>query len=234
MYSTEYSKSPKSERLIFSKSICIIMSRWRWERNRRKGNRFLYSVTYFGLNNCEHLKFIYVNCRLRSEYESDPPSNEHCLSSSENKAWQKSRPVWDLNLWPLRYQCTHITVAWILFTNTQIVFITAKIAFTFSSQSTVQIYDFYIHIPWSDKPNWPRVSTTLLLISVIPCSSIHLVKNSGFWSGFSLSTLGALRFSSRYVKHVRPSSRLALVETLIRTGPASWAAGMEWKPFFSG
>ena len=32
---------------------------------------------------------IYVNCHLRNEYESDLRSNEHYLSSSENKAWKK-------------------------------------------------------------------------------------------------------------------------------------------------
>ena len=39
-------------------------------------------------------------------YESDLRSNEHYLSSSENKAWKKFRPVQDLNPWPLRYQCS--------------------------------------------------------------------------------------------------------------------------------
>ena len=38
--------------------------------------------------------------------ESDPRSNVHYLSSSENKAWKKFRPVRDLNPWPLRYQCS--------------------------------------------------------------------------------------------------------------------------------
>ena len=28
------------------------------------------------------------------------------LSSGENKAWKKLRPVQDLNLWPLWYQCS--------------------------------------------------------------------------------------------------------------------------------
>ena len=36
--------------------------------------------------------------------ESDPRSNVYYLGSSENKAWKKFRPVWDLNPWPLRYQ----------------------------------------------------------------------------------------------------------------------------------
>ena len=34
--------------------------------------------------------------------ESDPRRNVHHLSSSENKAWKKFRPVRDLNPWPLR------------------------------------------------------------------------------------------------------------------------------------
>ena len=38
--------------------------------------------------------------------ESDPRSDVHYLSSSENKAWKKFRPVRDLNQWPLRYRCS--------------------------------------------------------------------------------------------------------------------------------
>ena len=41
------------------------------------------------LNECEYLKIIYVNCGKISEYESDLRSNEHYLSSCENKAWKK-------------------------------------------------------------------------------------------------------------------------------------------------
>ena len=41
-----------------------------------------------------------------SVYESNICSNKHYLSSSENKAWKKFRPVWDLNPWPLWYQCS--------------------------------------------------------------------------------------------------------------------------------
>ena len=33
------------------------------------------------------MKIMYVNCWLKREYESDLRSNEHYLSSSENKAW---------------------------------------------------------------------------------------------------------------------------------------------------
>ena len=35
--------------------------------------------------------------------ESDLRSDVHYLSSSENKAWKKFRPVRDLNPWPLQY-----------------------------------------------------------------------------------------------------------------------------------
>ena len=35
---------------------------------------------------CEYMKIIYVKSGLRDEYESDPHSNEHYLSNSENKA----------------------------------------------------------------------------------------------------------------------------------------------------
>ena len=38
--------------------------------------------------------------------ERDLCSNEHCLRSSENMAWKKFRPVWDLNPRPLRYHCS--------------------------------------------------------------------------------------------------------------------------------
>ena len=42
--------------------------------------------------------------KYSGECESELRSNEHYLSSSENKSWKKCRPVWDLNTWPLRYQ----------------------------------------------------------------------------------------------------------------------------------
>ena len=37
---------------------------------------------------CEYMKIIYVKSGLRDKYESDPHSNEHYLSNSENKAWK--------------------------------------------------------------------------------------------------------------------------------------------------
>ena len=88
--------------------------------------------------------------------ESDPRSNVHYLSSSENKTWKKFRPVRDLNPWPLRYRCSaspteltsqlrasHYAVysslhgfihGWFivrcsLFTTAQVVHITARITF---------------------------------------------------------------------------------------------------------
>ena len=36
------------------------------------------------------------------EHGSDLCSSEHYLSSSNNKAWKKFRPAWDLNPWPLK------------------------------------------------------------------------------------------------------------------------------------
>ena len=43
-------------------------------------------------------------------------SNEHYLSSSENKAWKKFRPELDLNPWPLRYRRSALpTENWSLF-----------------------------------------------------------------------------------------------------------------------
>ena len=38
------------------------------------------------------MKVIYENCDLRNEYESDLRSNEHNLSSTENKTWKKFQP----------------------------------------------------------------------------------------------------------------------------------------------
>ena len=37
------------------------------------------------------------NVSIILEYESDPRNNGHFISGSENKAWQKFRPVLDLN-----------------------------------------------------------------------------------------------------------------------------------------
>ena len=73
--------------------------------------------------------------------ESDPRSNEHYLSSSENKAWEKFRPVRDLNPWPLRYRCSALPTELksqlelvimkkgLIFTTAQVVHITARITF---------------------------------------------------------------------------------------------------------
>ena len=62
--------------------------------------------------------------------ESDPRSNVHYLGSSENKAWKKFKPVLDLNLWPLRYQCstlpTELTSQLSIFTTAQVVHISAR------------------------------------------------------------------------------------------------------------
>ena len=57
---------------------------------------------------------IFIESRLGyglSENESDCCSCEQYLSSSENRAWKKFRPVWDLNPWPLWYQCSALPTA---------------------------------------------------------------------------------------------------------------------------
>ena len=38
------------------------------------------------------------------EFESDLHSNEHYLSSRENRAWKKFRLLWDFYPWPLQHQ----------------------------------------------------------------------------------------------------------------------------------
>ena len=43
---------------------------------------------------------------VQNELENDLHSNEHFLSSSDKKGWNKFRPVQDLNPWPLQYQCS--------------------------------------------------------------------------------------------------------------------------------
>ena len=48
--------------------------------------KWFISLSGTELNDCEYLKIIYVDCRLRNEYESDLPSNENYCSSGENKA----------------------------------------------------------------------------------------------------------------------------------------------------
>ena len=41
-----------------------------------------------------------------NEHGSNLCSSEHYLSSSNNKAWKKFRPAWDLNPWPLQNRCS--------------------------------------------------------------------------------------------------------------------------------
>ena len=59
----------------------------------KKGTRLISShldctrlVNEGFINDCEFTKIIYMNCRQRHKYESNLHSNEHYLSSSENKA----------------------------------------------------------------------------------------------------------------------------------------------------
>ena len=63
----------------------------------------------------------------KCQCESDLRSNEHYLSSSENKTLKKFRPVWDLNPWLPRYRCGALPSSTI-----------------FTSLSAVHIYDFHI------------------------------------------------------------------------------------------
>ena len=56
------------------------------------------------------MKIIYVNCGWRRKYESDLRSNEHYLSSDENKAWKKFWLVRDLNPWPVQYRCSALPI----------------------------------------------------------------------------------------------------------------------------
>ena len=46
---------------------------------------------------------IYVSEIQLFEHESDLRSNEHHLTSGENKAWKTCRPIRELNPWPLQY-----------------------------------------------------------------------------------------------------------------------------------
>ena len=52
------------------------------------------------------MKIIHVNYGWRHEYESDLHSNEHYMSSSENKAWKNSGlyGIWTHDL--CEYQCS--------------------------------------------------------------------------------------------------------------------------------
>ena len=72
--------------------------------------------------------------------ESDPRSNVHYSSSSENKAWKKFRPVRDLNPWPLRYRCsvlpTELTGSWSLYVGSIYIY----------SHIYIYIYDFHIFL----------------------------------------------------------------------------------------
>ena len=47
--------------------------------------------------------YIYVAEIQLFKYESDLRTNEHHLSSRENKAWKTCGPIRELNPWPLRY-----------------------------------------------------------------------------------------------------------------------------------
>ena len=84
------------------------------------------------------------------EYESDLRSNEHYLSSSGNWAWKKIQDCTVRGSNPIQ--------AWIfsgpIFTTAQVVFITTKIAFIFTSSAAVQIYDFHIFTVFYNLNSW--------------------------------------------------------------------------------
>ena len=65
------------------------------------GEQWLFQVIYCGYSYSASWG---VSRTWKMSYGSDPRSYEHYLSSSENKAWKKFRPVQDLNPWPLQYQ----------------------------------------------------------------------------------------------------------------------------------
>ena len=71
------------------------------------------------------------------EYESDLGSNEHYLSSSENKAWKISglcdmgALVWQRSWVEIQYRPEFFSG--LISTTAQVAFITAKIAFIFTS-----------------------------------------------------------------------------------------------------
>ena len=73
-------------------------------------NRFLFNCNWeskksqsgVDIDDFEKMKIIYVNCSVRNWYESDLHSNEHYLSSSENKAWKKIQAC----AWLPQYRCS--------------------------------------------------------------------------------------------------------------------------------
>ena len=82
------------------------------------------------------------------EYESDLGSNEHYLSSSENKAWKCSglcdmgALVWQRSRVEIQYRPEFLLG--LISITAQVVFITAKIVFIFTSQFAVHLHDFHI------------------------------------------------------------------------------------------
>ena len=71
---------------------------------------------------------------MQKEYGCDLRSNEHYLSSCENKVWKKKKKS---GLYGLEF------FSGLVFTSAYLVFITAKIASIFISLSAVHIYDFH-------------------------------------------------------------------------------------------
>ena len=115
----------------------------------------------------QYLVFSIVHC----EYERDLCSNEHHSDSSNillsyihchlfTTSWVYLEPVWPAPNWfvslggrALHWYCRGHTfksrtglnfLSGLIFTTSQVVFITGRITFIFTSLSTVQIYDFHV------------------------------------------------------------------------------------------
>ena len=77
-------------------------------------NKAKCSVNICLLRSCMRVKTttfteIFVLANAQQNYITDisnPCSYEHYWTSSWNKTWKKFRPIWDLNPWPLWYQCS--------------------------------------------------------------------------------------------------------------------------------
>ena len=98
----------------------------------RKGSNFctkmnvLWMVCFADDNEMRYVLFVYQHsCQHYKPLKKVIFAVEHYLSSSENKAWKKFRPVRDLNPWPLRYRCSAYRPEFfsgLIFITTQVVF----------------------------------------------------------------------------------------------------------------
>ena len=126
---------------------------------------------------------------INREYKSDLHSNEHYLSSSENKAWKNFRPVQDLNPWPLNFFSS------LIFTTAQVVFVTMRVAFIFTSLSAVHLIHFsYIHSQSTEKLS-NYFNKQIINLSVVPMLKVTW-NPLYFMSSLSLSTMKKFPSSS--------------------------------------